>query len=188
MINFPERPLGLAPVAQSRKGRQYGTGPTIVYEVTGLPGAQKISIRNVRPSEEQPVWQIGVHIKGRQTRWMGQFRTADEALAHVQSKLENPEEFGNRAATKAEILTIHQVGPDYIELTDRDRRVRIRFADDETFSKEESAVFFRGLENKPAAIPVDGPFFIAVDFWKDWFDGTLRVIPFTFNVSAIERF
>lgn len=55
------------------------------------------------------------------------------------------------------------------------------------FSKEENAGFFCGLQGQLAAIPLDGPFFIAVDFWRDTFDGTLRVIPFNFAVTNIER-
>jgi hypothetical protein len=54
-------------------------------------------------------------------------------------------------------------------------------------SKEESAGFFRGLKGKPAAIPVDGPFFIAVDLWRDRFDDSLKVIPFNFAVASVER-
>jgi hypothetical protein len=45
----------------------------------------------------------------------------------------------------------------------------------------------RVIADKPAAIPVNGPFFIAVDFWRDWFDGSLKVIPFSFAVASVER-
>jgi len=63
----------------------------------------------------------------------------------------------------------------------------ICYADDDTFSKEDSAAFFRPLQGKPAAIPVAGPFFIAVDFWRDRFDGSLKVIPFNFTVASVEQ-
>jgi len=89
--------------------------------------------------------------------------------------------------TTVEVLKIEEAGPDYVRLRDGVRGIRINFADDEMFSKEDSAGFFRRLQGKPAAIPVDGPFFIAVDFWRDIFDGSLKVIPFTFAVASVER-
>jgi hypothetical protein len=96
-------------------------------------------------------------------------------------------EVRSTAVTAIELLNIEEAGPDYLRLRDGAKTVRINFASDEMFSKEDSAVFFCGLEGKPAAIPVDGPFFIAVDFWRDGLDGSLRVIPFPFNVASIER-
>jgi len=90
--------------------------------------------------------------------------------------------------TTVEVFTIEEVGADYLTLRDGARDVRISFATDETFSKEESAGFFRPLRGKPAAIPVDGPFFIGVDFWRDRFDGSLKVIPFNFTIASVERF
>lgn len=86
-----------------------------------------------------------------------------------------------------EVMNIEEAGPDYLRLRDGATDVRINFEDDEMFSKEESAGFFRGLKGKPAAIPVDGPFFIAVDMWRDRFDGSLRVIPFNFSIASVER-
>lgn len=64
--------------------------------------------------------------------------------------------------TAVEVLHIEETGPDFVRLRNDIQGVRINFADDEMFSKEESAGFFRGLKGEPAAIPVDGPFFIAV--------------------------
>ena len=69
--------------------------------------------------------------------------------------------------TAVEVLNIEEAGPDYVRLRDDSTDVRIHFADDETFSKEDSAAFFRSLQGKPAAIPVDDPFFIAVDMWVE---------------------
>lgn len=89
--------------------------------------------------------------------------------------------------TTVEVLKIEEAGSDYVRLRDVNKQVRINFADDEMFSKEDSAGFFRLLQGKPAAIPVEGPFFIAVDFWRDIFDGSLTVIPFTFAVGSVER-
>jgi hypothetical protein len=86
-----------------------------------------------------------------------------------------------------EVLNIGETGSDYLQLQNDSKTVRITFADDATFSKEDSAGFFRGLQGKPAAIPVDGPFFIAVDFFLSAFDGSVKVIPFKFAVASIER-
>jgi len=84
--------LILKPVARSRTGIEYGTGPVMLNEVEGLPEAQKISIRNVRPTTQEPVWQIGAHVKGRETRWTGTFESAEEALAQLQEQLNSVEE------------------------------------------------------------------------------------------------
>jgi hypothetical protein len=84
--------LSLKPVARSRTGVEYGTGPVMLYEVEGVADGQKISIRNVRPATQAPVWQIGAHIKGRETRWTGTFESADEALAQLQEQLDSVDE------------------------------------------------------------------------------------------------
>jgi hypothetical protein len=86
-----------------------------------------------------------------------------------------------------EILNIEEAGPDYLRLRGGNTDVRINFADDEMFSKEESAATFRHLLGKPAAIPVGEPFFIGVDFWRDRFDGSLKVVPFNFTVASVDR-
>jgi hypothetical protein len=84
--------LNLKPIARSRTGVEYGTGPVMLYEVEGLADAKKISIRNVRPATQEPVWQIGAHIKGRETRWTGTFESADEALTQLQEQLDSADE------------------------------------------------------------------------------------------------
>ena len=84
--------LTLKPIAGSPMGVEYGTGSVMQYEVEGLPGGQKISIRNVRPAGQQPVWQIGAHFRGRETRWTGTFESADEALAQLQEQLDSADE------------------------------------------------------------------------------------------------
>jgi hypothetical protein len=84
--------LTLKPVARSRSGTEYGTGPVMLYEVEGLPEGRKISIRNVRPAIQEPVWQIGAHVKGRETRWTGTFESAEEALAQLQEQLDSADE------------------------------------------------------------------------------------------------
>jgi hypothetical protein len=84
--------LTLKPVARSRSGMEHGTGPIMLYEVEGLPEGRKISIRNIRPAIQEPVWQIGAHIKGRETRWTGTFGSAEEALAQMQEQLDSADE------------------------------------------------------------------------------------------------
>jgi hypothetical protein len=88
--------------------------------------------------------------------------------------------------TSIEVFNIEEAGPDYVRLRNGSANVRINFADDETFSKEDSAAFFRPLQGKPAAIPMDGAFFIAVDFWRDMF-GDFKVVPFNFTIASVER-
>jgi hypothetical protein len=80
--------LSLKPVAQSRKGVEYGSGPIMLYEVQGLPEGRAISIRNVRAQSQEPVWQFGAHFKGYPTRWTGAFKTAEETLAQLQENLD----------------------------------------------------------------------------------------------------
>ena len=64
----------------------------MLYEIEGLADGQKISIRNVRPAGQEPVWQIGAHIKGRETRWTGTFESAEDALAQLQEQLDSVDE------------------------------------------------------------------------------------------------
>jgi hypothetical protein len=80
--------LSLKPVAQSRKGVEYGSGPVMLYEVEGLPKGRAIPIRNVRAEAQEPGWQFGAHFKGYPTRWSGAFKTAEEALAQLQENLD----------------------------------------------------------------------------------------------------
>ena len=87
-----EGTLTLKPVARSRSGMEYGTGPVMLYEVEGLPEGRKISIRNVRPATQEHVWQIGAHVRGRETRWTGTFDSAEEALAQLQEQLDSADE------------------------------------------------------------------------------------------------
>jgi hypothetical protein len=80
--------LSLKRVAQSRKGVESGTWPVMLYEVEGLPEGRAILIRNVRAASQEPVWQFGAHFKGYPTMWTGAFKTAEEALAQLQEKLD----------------------------------------------------------------------------------------------------
>jgi hypothetical protein len=89
--------------------------------------------------------------------------------------------------TIVEVLNIEEAGRDFLRLRLGAKHVQINFADDELFSKEESASFFHGLQGKPVAVPLHGPFFLAVDLWLDRLDGSLKVIPFNFTVASVER-
>lgn len=80
--------LSLRPIASARSGQVYGSGKMFLYEVDGLPDGQVISIRNVRASVQEPVWEVGKHQKGQETRWTGSFKTAEEALAHLQDEID----------------------------------------------------------------------------------------------------
>jgi|HubBroStandDraft_3_1064219.scaffolds.fasta_scaffold641496_2 hypothetical protein len=84
--------LNLKPIARSRTGVEYGTGPVMLYEVEGLPEGRKISIQNVRPATHEPVWQVGAHSKGRDTRWTGTYETAADALAQLEEQLDSADE------------------------------------------------------------------------------------------------
>lgn len=84
--------LSLKPVASARGGVEYGTGTVMLYEVEGLPEGQKISIRNVRSALQEPVWQIGGHSVGMPTNWTGVFRTAEDALAQLQTEIDSANE------------------------------------------------------------------------------------------------
>lgn len=91
--------------------------------------------------------------------------------------------------TAVQILKIEEAGQDYVLLKDASTTVRVKFADDDQFTKEDSAGFFFHLVGKAAAVPVptdaDKAFFIAVDMWRDMF-GEFNVIPFHFSTAAVE--
>jgi hypothetical protein len=80
--------LSLRPIASARSGQVYGSGKMFLYEVDGLPDGQVISVRNVRAIVQEPVWEVGKHQKGQETRWTGSFKTAEEALAHLQEEID----------------------------------------------------------------------------------------------------
>jgi hypothetical protein len=77
---------------------------------------------------------------------------------------------------------------DYVLLHDADGGIRVKFADDSMATKEEWANCFRGLEGKRAAVPVDGRFFIATDFWPGETDGCACAIPVYFPIVSVEHF
>ncbi len=81
--------LVLKTAAQSRTNTmEANSGPVFLYEVGGLPEGQVISIRNIRPEGQVPVWQIGTHVFGQPTKWIGAFGTAEDALAQLQAEID----------------------------------------------------------------------------------------------------
>lgn len=80
--------LNLRAVASARSGIAYGSGKVFLYEVEGLPEGQRISIKNTRASVKEPVWEIGCHIAGQETKWTGAFKTAEDALAQLQREID----------------------------------------------------------------------------------------------------
>jgi len=91
---------------------------------------------------------------------------------------------------QVEIGTIASVGKDYLIWQNGAKKLRVTFAD-ETFAddsmsaKEDIAESFKAFIGKAAAIPVDGPFFIGLDFLPGYFDGTTRVIKLQHKVASV---
>jgi hypothetical protein len=90
--------------------------------------------------------------------------------------------------TTARFVRVGKMGTDYVWLHDGDDCLRVNFADDWMFTKEERAACFRGKEGKTVAIPLDGQFFIGIDILLGEFEGSVRVIPSNFPIASIERF
>jgi len=88
---------------------------------------------------------------------------------------------------RVEVGTIASVGQDYIIWQNGAKKLCVTFADD-WMSKEDRAESFRAFIGKDAAIPVDGPFFIALDFLPGYFDGTARIIKLHHKVASVVAF
>jgi hypothetical protein len=86
-----------------------------------------------------------------------------------------------------EMFRIEKTGDDYLLLGNDSGTVRVSFADGCLGTKEENAGFFRGLEGKPAAIPIDGPFFVGVDFKRDQISGGMQTVPYPCDIATVER-
>jgi hypothetical protein len=82
---------------------------------------------------------------------------------------------------------IEKVGPDYIWWRNGTDKRQINFADNWMQTKEEWAAGFHSFMGKPVAIPVDGPFFIAVDFLPGDFEGPVKVVQLPFPIASVER-
>jgi len=94
---------------------------------------------------------------------------------------------GTTTSKRFAVGNIEKVGPDYILWRDGADMRQINLADDWAMTKEDLADTFREQVGMRAAIPLDGPFFIALDFLPGDFEGTVRVIPSTFSVASVER-
>ncbi len=86
---------------------------------------------------------------------------------------------------QVEIGTIASVGKDYLIWQNGAKKLRVTFADDSMSAKEDIAESFKAFIGKAAAIPVDGPFFIGLDFLPGYFDGTTRVIKLQHKVASV---
>jgi hypothetical protein len=85
---------------------------------------------------------------------------------------------------RVEVGTIASVGEDYIIWQNGAKKLCVTFADD-WMSKEDRAESFRAFIGKDAAIPLDGPFFIALDFLPGYFDRTERIIKLHHKVASV---
>ncbi len=86
---------------------------------------------------------------------------------------------------RVKVGTIASVGQDYIIWQNGANTLRVTFADDWMSTKEERAESLRAFIGKDAAIPVDGPFFIGLDFFPGYFEGSVRVIKLHHKVSSV---
>lgn len=90
----------------------------------------------------------------------------------------------NHMDERVEVGTITSVGHDYIIWQNGAKKLCVTFAGD-WMSKEDCAESFRAFIGKDAAIPIDGPFFIGVNFLPGYVDGTVRVIKLHHNVASV---
>ncbi len=86
---------------------------------------------------------------------------------------------------RVEVGTIASVGQDYIIWQNGAKTLCVTFSDDWMSTKEERAESFRAFLGKDAAIPVEGPFFIGLDFFPGYVDGTVRVIKLHYKVASV---
>jgi hypothetical protein len=86
---------------------------------------------------------------------------------------------------RVEVGTIASVGQDYIIWQNGAKKLCVTFADDWMFTKEDCAESFKAFIGKDAAIPVEGPFFIGLDFLPGHFDGSVRVIKLQHTVASV---
>ncbi len=82
---------------------------------------------------------------------------------------------------------IEKVGTDYIWWGNGADKRQINFDGDRETTKEDMAGSFREHVGKPAALPVDGPPFIAVDSLPGDFEGTAKWIPLAIPIASVEK-
>ena len=83
-----KRTLTLLPFSRSRIGPVVGTGPITQYEVTGFPPGQEASIANFG-SVHRDSWRIFRVKDSIDSGWMGDYNTAEDALAALQQEFES---------------------------------------------------------------------------------------------------
>jgi hypothetical protein len=88
--------------------------------------------------------------------------------------------------THAVVVDVVKIEVDSVLFRNRSSEIRVKFADNWLFTKEDSADLFRPFQGKQAVIPVDGPFFMAVDFRRN-LDGSFDVHPMHLAIASIER-
>jgi hypothetical protein len=88
--------------------------------------------------------------------------------------------------TKAVIVDVEKVETDTVLFRSGTGEIRVKFADNWLFNKEDSADLFRPFQGKQAVLPVEKPFFIAVDFRRN-LDGSFDIHPMYLAVASIER-
>jgi len=84
-----------------------------------------------------------------------------------------------------EVGTIASVGRDHIIWQSGAKKLCVRFADDSMFTKEECAESFKAFVGKDAAIPVNGPFFIGLDFLPGYFEGSVRITKLQHKIASV---
>jgi hypothetical protein len=88
--------------------------------------------------------------------------------------------------TYAVVVDVEKVETDAVLFRNKTGEIRVNFADNWVFTKEESAEFFRPFQGKQAVIPVEKPFFIALDFHPN-LNGSFDVQPMYLAIASIER-
>jgi hypothetical protein len=88
--------------------------------------------------------------------------------------------------TRAMVVDVEKIEADSVLFRNRSSEIRVKFADNWLFTKEESADLFRPFQGKQAVLPVDEPFFIALDFRPN-LNGKFDVQPMYLAVASIER-
>jgi hypothetical protein len=88
--------------------------------------------------------------------------------------------------TKGMVVDVEKVEMDAVLFRNRSGEIRVKFADNWLFTKDDSADLFRPFQGKQAVLPVEEPFFIAADFRRN-LNGSFDVQPMYLAVASIER-
>ena len=76
-------------VSRSRSGPVFGAGPVMQYEIDGMPPGQKAFVANMEASQRPARWQILYVREGITGEWMGNHKTAADALKALQKELDD---------------------------------------------------------------------------------------------------